>query len=177
MIRAGQKQRLGGLSKTGYCAALRRYFHGVREHLIFTPQGRIACVLQVAGNRHDINGLYEFLKNSFAAQLIGDNAYWPKASLREELSAQGVTVIAAARSNWKIQNTSAEKKLLQKRGRVERFIGLFDQQFHAGKTLNRSRRHYQARRWTKAAAHNLSRHISNEQTLPGESVQHFRLAS
>ena len=136
MIRAGQKQRLGGLSKTGYCAALRRYFHGVREHLIFTPQGRIACVLQVAGNRHDINGLYEFLKNSFAAQLIGDNAYWPKASLREELSAQGVTVIAAARSNWKIQNTSAEKKLLQKLGQLKLFLSNFEVMISAVNTYS-----------------------------------------
>ena len=177
MIRAGKKKRLGGLSKTGYCASLKRYFHGVREHLIVTPDGYIACVLQLAGNRHDVNGLYEFLKNSFAIHLIGDKAYWPKASLREELAAQSVTVTAPVRSNMKAKNTAAEKKLLKKRGRIERIIGLFDRQFHADRTLNRSRRHYEARRWTKVVAHNLSRHINVAQSFPIESLQHYRLAS
>ncbi|GEM_PF-5736344 len=85
-IRAGKKKRLGGLAKTGYCSSLKRWFHGVREHLIFTPQGRIAFTLQIAGNRHDVNGLYALLKSSFHGHLFGDNAYWPKAKNAPSLS-------------------------------------------------------------------------------------------
>jgi hypothetical protein len=94
------------------------------------------------------------------------------------LARKGIAVTAAARSNWKVQNTGEEKTLLRRwRGKVERRIGLFDSQFHAGRTLCRSRRHYEARRWAKVFSHNLSRHLNRKLRRPRESVTHFRLAA
>ena len=145
---------------------------------MFTPGGRIAFVLQVPGNRHDVQGLYGLLKTTFCGRLLGDNAYWPKVAKREALTRKGITVTAAARSNWKVQNTAEEKTLLKQwRGRVERRIGLFDRQFNAGRTLCRSRRHYEARRWFKALSHNLSRYVNRKLRRPRESVAHFQLAA
>jgi len=145
---------------------------------VFTPGGRIAFVLQVPGNRHDVQGLYGLLKTTFHGHLLGDNAYWPKAAKREALARQGLTVTAAARSNWKVHNTADEKALLKQwRGKVERRIGLFDAQFHAGRTLCRSPRHYEARRWAKVLSHNLSRHLNCKLRRPAESVAHFWLAA
>ena len=150
----------------------------MREHLVFTPGGRIAFVLQVPGNRHDVQGLYGLLKTTFRGRLLGDNAYWPKAAKREALTQKGITVTAAARSNWKVRNTAEEKTLLRQwRGKVERRIGLFDRQFNAGRTLCRSRRHYEARRWFKVLSHNLSRHLNRKLRRPRESVAHFQLAA
>lgn len=150
----------------------------MREHLVFTPGGRIAFVLQVPGNRHDVQGLYGLLKTTFRGRLLGDNAYWPKAAKREALTRKGITVTAAARSNWKVQNTAEEKTLLKQwRGKVERRIGLFDRQFNAGRTLCRSRRHYEARRWFKVLSHNLSRYVNRKLRRPRESVSHFQLAA
>jgi hypothetical protein len=60
-VRGNGRQRLKGLAATGCCAALKMYFHGARAHLIFTPNGCIALVLSIAGNRHDVNGLYALL--------------------------------------------------------------------------------------------------------------------
>lgn len=169
---------MGGLARRGYCASLKRWFHGVREHLIFTPGGRIAFLLQLPGNRHDVNGLYGLLKTSFRGRLLGDNAYWPKEKKRHALARQGITITAATRSNWHEQNTAEEQALLKQwRGQVERRIGLFDRQFHADQTLCRSRKHYEARRWAKSLGHNASRHINTELGLPEESLQHFRLAA
>ena len=128
------------------------------------------------GNRHDVQGLYGLLKTTFRGHLVGDNAYWPKATKRETLARRGITVTAATRSNWKVHNTAEEKALL-KHGKVERRIGLFDQQFNAGRTLCRSRRHYEARRWAKVFSHNLSRHLNRKLRRPTESVAHFRLAA
>lgn len=91
-FRAGRKKRLGGIARKGYCASLKRWFHSVREHLIFTPEGRIAFVVQIAGNRHDVNGLYALLKTTFEGHLLGDNAYWPKAKKRSKLAARQVTI-------------------------------------------------------------------------------------
>jgi hypothetical protein len=177
-IRAGKKKRLGGLARTGYCSSLKRWFHGVREHLIFTPKGRIAFTIQIAGNRHDVNGLYALLKTSFQGHLLGDNAYWPKSKKRSKLAEQGVTVTADTRSNWHVKNPQKEQKLLDAwRGTVERRIGLFDVQFHAGKTLCRSPKHYHARRWVKTLAHNFSRHLNNKLDKPKESVMHYHLAA
>lgn len=145
---------------------------------MFTPGGRIGFVLQVPGNRHDVQGLYGLMKTAFRGRLVGDNAYWPRTTQRQALARQGITVTAAARSNWKVHNTAEEKRLLtQWRGKVERRIGLFDQQFHAGRTLCRSRRHYEARRWAKVLSHNLSRHLNPKLRRPRESVAHFRLAA
>jgi hypothetical protein len=145
---------------------------------VFTPGGRIAFVLQKPGNRHDIQGLYGLMKTAFRGHLVGDNAYWPKATKREALARQGITVTATARANWKARNTAREKALLKRwRGQVERRIGLFDQQFHAGRTLCRSRRHYEARRWAKVLSHNLSRHLNRKLHRPPESLAHFRLAA
>ncbi len=98
--------------------------------------------------------------------------------MRQKLEAKGIPVMAESRSNWKFQYTPRTKKWLKKcRGCVERRIGLFDVQFHAGRTLCRSAKHYHARRWTKALAHNLSRHVNAVRKLPAESVAHFRLAA
>jgi hypothetical protein len=67
---------------------------------------------------------------------------------REALARHGITLTAATRSNWKARNTAEAKALLKRwRGKVERRLGLLDSQFHAGRTLCRSRRHYEARRW------------------------------
>lgn len=157
---------------------MKRWFHGVREHLIFTPEGRIAFALQIAGNRHDVNGLYALLKTSFQGHLLGDNAYWPKAEKRSELAAKEITVTADTRSNWHIKNPPEEQELLDTwRGRVERRIGLFDTQFHAGRTFCRSLKHYCARRWTKICTHNFSRHLNNELNRPEESLMHYQLAA
>lgn len=177
-IRAGKKKRLGGLAKHGYCASLKRWFHGVREHLLFTPQGRIACVIQIPGNRHDVNGLYALLKTNFEGHLLGDNAYWPKENKRSRLAKKNITVTAATRSNWHVQNPPEEQALLDAwRGSVERRIGLFGSQFYAGRTLCRSPKHYHARRWFKVFSHNLSRHLNTDLGRPEESLMHYHLAS
>ena len=158
---------------------MKRWFHGVREHLIFTPQGRVAFVVQIPGNRHDTQGLYALLRGTFQGCLLADNGYWPRQEKREALLQKGVQVIAAARSNGKkAVNTPEEKKLLKKwRGRVERRIGLFDTQFHAGRTLCRSKKHYRARRWAKALAHNGSRHINQALGRPVEVLAWMRAAA
>ena len=177
-VRAGKKKRLGGLARKGYCASLKRWYHGVREHLIFTPEGRIVFVVQIAGNRHDVNGLYALLKTTFQGHLLGDNAYWPKAKKRSKLAEKKITITADTRSNWHIKNPPEEQDLLDTwRGRVERRIGLFDTQFYAGRTLCRSLKHYHARRWTKIFAHNFSRHLNTELNRPEESLMHYQLAA
>jgi hypothetical protein len=172
------EQRLGGLAQDGYCAALRRWFHGVREHLVFTPGGRITFVLQVPGNRHDVQGLYGLLQTTFRGHLLGDNAYWPSEAKRETLAGRGLTVTAADRSNYKVPNSAEEKALLKRwRGGIERLIALFDQQFHADRTRCRSPRHYEARRWMKVLSHNLSRHLNDQFHQPHESLAHYRVAA
>jgi hypothetical protein len=146
--------------------------------LIFTPEGRIAFVVQIAGNRHDVNGLYALLKTDFKGHLLGDNAYWPKAKRRSKLTAKKITITADTRSNWHIKNPPQEQGLLDTwRGRVERRIGLFDTQFHAGRTLCRSLKHYHARRWAKVFTHNVSRHLNTELDRPEESLMHYQLAA
>ena len=82
LVRAGPDTRLDGLARTGYCASMKTYFHGVREHLIYTPQGRIAFVQQIPGNRHDVKGLYALLQTSFKGALLADAGYLPKKKKR-----------------------------------------------------------------------------------------------
>ena len=146
--------------------------------MIFTPEGLIAFVVQIAGNRHDVNGLYALLKTTFQGHLLGDNAYWPKEKKRSKLAKKEITITADTRSNWHIKNPPEEQELLDAwRGSVERRIGLFDTQFHAGRTLCRSIKHYRARRWTKTLAHNFSRHLNSELNKPEESLMHYQLAA
>jgi len=169
---------LGGLARKGYCAGQKRWFYGVREHLIFTPTGRIAFVLSMPGNQHDVQGLYALLQTSFKGLLLADNAYWPTEEKRAELKSNGIRVVAETRSNWEFQYKPEDAEWLREtRGRVERCIGLFDAQFNAEKTRCRSAKHYLARRWTKVLSHNCSRHINQKRDLPKESVAHFRLAA
>ena len=150
------------------------YFHGVREHLVFTPNGYLAYVLAVSGNRHDVNGLYALLKTPFKGALLGDSAYQPNAEKNKELQAQGIRMHAAQKTNAKEPRAEFLREWLHaRRSKIERRIGLFDKQFHAERTLNRSVRHYHARRWTKALAHNCSRHVNAAQNRLFESVAHF----
>lgn len=157
---------------------MKTYYHGVREHLIFTPHGYLARLLAVSGNRHDVNGLYALLKTPFKGALLGDSAYQPNAAKNKKLQAQGIRMHAEQKANAKEPRPASLREWLHaRRSKIERRIGLFDKQFHAERTLNRSVRHYHARRWTKALAHNCSRRINAAQNRPVESVAHFHAAA
>lgn len=116
---------------------------------------------------------------SFIGTLLGDNAYWPRPEMREKLLAKGITVIAAAKTTAvEAVNTPDEKALLKAwRGQVERRIGLFDQQFSAQRTLNRSELHYRARRKFKMLTHNASRWVNAVHNRPIESLSLIRAAA
>jgi hypothetical protein len=87
-------------------------------------------------------------------------------------------VQASPRSNQKFQYEPITGAwIAHVRGRVERRIGLFPAQFHAGRTLNRKAAHYRARRLCKAAAHSASRHMNAVGHLPPDSTRHFRAAA
>ncbi|MCX7806427.1 MAG: transposase [Planctomycetota bacterium] len=177
-MRAGEKIRLDGMAQIGYCASMKKYYYGVREHIIFTRGGRISHIEHVAGNRHDVQGLYALLKSSFRGVLIGDCAYQPNVIKKEELREKGIYMIAAQRSNTRRPRSREFNEWLHRnRAQIERWIGLFDHQFSADRTFNRSWRHYVARRWTKALAHNCSRHINECHRFAFESTAHFRAAS
>jgi hypothetical protein len=169
---------LEGLAGTGYCVALRRWFHGVREHLLFTQTGLIANVVQIPGNRHDVQGAYALLKTALRGLVLGDNAYTPRPSKARKLEAAGIQVVAAQRSDATKPYPPAVRTLLKDwRRRAERLIALFDAQFAGTRTLCRSPRHYCARRWMKVLAHNLSRLLNDLNRLPRESVAHYHLAA
>lgn len=154
------------------------YFHGVREHLIVTPGGMLAGLVQIPGNRHDVNGLYALLKTAFKGTLIGDSAYQPNPKKREQLKHQGIHAHAIPKSNAKLPLAPILVEWLHKcRAPIERRIGLFDEQFNAHRTLNRAERHYLARRLTKALAHNISRHVNVKNSVPKERVAYLRYAA
>lgn len=142
--------------------------------MIYTPDGRIFHLEQIAGNRHDVNGLYALLNTDFKGRLVGDAGYLPKQEKREELERKEIRIVAAKRKNMKKKQSKEDRQLLSERFHIERRISLFDSQFHADKTRCRSEKHYRARRWMKALAHNLSRHINGRYNLPFESVAHFK---
>lgn len=122
---------------------------------MFTRGGLIAGVAQVGGHHHDVHGLYALMETSFRGTLVGDNGCWTGERNRRKLFDGGLKVAAFPRSNQHARYLPITGAVLRGVcGRVERRIGLYDQQFHAGKTANRSRRHYIARRLAKAAAHN-----------------------
>ena len=154
------------------------YFHGVREHLIFTPGGMLAGLLQLPGNRHDVNGLYALLKTAFKGTLIGDSAYQPNTTKRTELNLQGIHVHAIPKSNAKLLLAPVlVDGLHERRAPIERRIGLFDEQFNAHRTLNRAARLYRGRRLAKALAHNISRLINIKNGRPKERVAYLRYAA
>lgn len=170
--------RLNGLGEIGYCAGASRWFCGVREHLIFTPHGMIACLAQVPGNRHDVQGLYALLHSSFCGRLLGDNAYTPGCTLDRKLREQRIEVVALTRKDSRLPLPSRTRAFVKlNRGRVERRISLFNQQLHAQRTLCRSDRHYRARRWFKALSHNVARYLNPKLHRASESMLHFRIAS
>lgn len=147
----------------------------MREHLIVTPDGRIAMLVQIPGNRHDVQGLYELLHTTFRGHLLGDNAYWPQEKKDRALIRHGIQMTADTRDGFKFQYPPEFRaELKRERAHIERRISLFNTQFHAGKTLNRSEHHYRARRWTKALAHNLTREINGDLGMPLESIACFR---
>lgn len=154
------------------------YFHGVREHLIVTPGGMLAGLVQLPGNWHDVNGIYALLKTAFKGTLIGDSAYQPNATQRAKLNQQSIWVHAIPKSNAKLPLAPVLVDWLhERRAPIERRIGLFDAQFNAHRTLNRAERHYRARRLTKALAHNISRHINVKNDRPKERVAYLRYAA
>lgn len=136
----------------------------------------LAMVLQVPGNRHDVNGLHALLREQFCGLLLGDNGYTPGKKLDAKLRAQGITIIAQKRKDARCPMPPETSKFVHaKRSRVERRIALFDQQLSADRTLNRNRRHYAARRWFKALTHNLSRYINPTLGNAAEQMLHFRI--
>lgn len=172
------KERIDGLARRGRCVSMKRWFHGVREHIAFTPGGLIAAVAQLPGHRHDVNGLYEFLEAGLRGRLLADNGYWAGDDDWKMLSDAGLAVVAMPRGNQEYRHPEISDVVLRgRRARVERRIGLFGRQFNADRTLNRKARHYRARRLAKAVAHNASRRINAAERLPQEATQHFQLAA
>lgn len=145
---------------------------------MFTAEGRVATLVQVPGNRHDVNGLYALLKTAFQGTLYADCAYAPNARLSEQLKKAGIRVVPARKKNARLP-LAPELAEFQKKRRapIERRIGLFDDQLNARRTLNRSEPHYRARRWTKALARNTSIHINVQNEWTTEATSHFRAAS
>jgi len=132
----------------------------------------------VAGNRHDVQGLYALLYTSFRGRLLGDNAYTPGRSRDLELREQQIAVVAMTRKNSRQPLPSRTRAFVRvNRGRVERRISLFNLQLHANRTLCRSARHYCARRWFKALTHDVSRYLNPKLHRATESMLHFRMAS
>lgn len=132
-------------------------------------------LIQIPGNRHDVQGLYALLNTTFRGHLIGDNAYWPQEKMDRALIRSGICMTANTREGFKFQYPAFfREELKHERARIERRISLFNSQFHAGRTLNRAEHHYLARRWTKALAHNLTRDINAHFGLPVESIASFR---
>ncbi len=143
-----------------------------------TPGGGIAFIEQLAGNRHDVQGVYALLKTDFCGLLMGDTAYWPRPSERKKLAEKGIEVLASTDPRWGFQNPPEVAAWINRhRHCLDRWISLFNQQFHANRTLCRNPRHHDARRWTKALAFNAARYINMIHGWPKESVQHFRLAA
>jgi len=154
---------------------MRERFHGVREHLICTPNGRIVALVQIPGRRHDVQGLYALLNTSFRGHLIGDNAYWPQLERDPELVRAGIIMTAATRRGFKFRYPpEMARALAQERHQIERYINHFNEQLNAARTLNRSLRHYLARRWTKALAFNATKHFNQLHGYPVESFSHLR---
>ena len=138
----------------------------------------IRTLVQLPGQRHDVNGLYALLKTAFKGALIGDSAYQPNAKKRAALNQQGIRAHAIPKRNAKLPLAPILVEWLHKqRAPIERRIGLFNEQFNAHRTLNRSARHYLARRLTKALAHNISRHINVKNGRPKERVAYMRYAA
>ena len=138
----------------------------------------MAYVQHVPGNRHDVNGLYALLHTSFKGALLGDSAYQPNPTMNARLHAHGIRAHAEQKANAKEPRPEYLRQWLHvRRSPIERRIALFDAQFAGGRTRNRSARHFLARRWTKALAHNYSRHINRANHLPVESVRHFHAAA
>jgi hypothetical protein len=105
---------------------------------------------------------------------MGDNAYWPQEKMDPLLVRQGIVMTAATRRGFGFKYPEDFRSALHhERGQIERRISLFNRQFFAGRTLNRSERHYLARRATKALALNSSRHVNFVLDKPYESVAHF----
>ena len=171
-------RRLDGLGKIGYCAGARRWFCGVREHLVFTPHGMLATVQQLPGNRHDSRGLYELLKTNFRGRLLADNAYSPGDKLDDKLRGHAIFVVAQTRKDARRPLPPRTRTFVHRTRRpVERRISLFCNQMQAGRTACRCARHYRARRWAKALTHNLSRYVSPQLHCSPESLLHFRAAA
>jgi hypothetical protein len=150
----------------------------VREHVIFTPDGYIIHLEQIPGRRHDVQGLYALLRSSFQGHLLADNGYWPNPAQRQRLEEHHIRVTAASRRAWRTQHAPPiARRLAAAQRSVERRLSNFDQQCHAGRTLNRSPKHYYARRWTKALAHNTGRHLNLELGVNPDSWLHFQIAA
>ncbi|MCX7935055.1 MAG: transposase [Planctomycetota bacterium] len=152
----------------------KRYFHGVREHLIVSLQGHILYLVEVPGNRHDVNGLYALMRESFRGHLIiADNAYWPKQEKRAALAAQGITSLTHV--------TTGTSNLPWKKKNNLNFVGkskeISASSINSSNAQNRNPQHYLARRWTKAVAYNATRLLNHRFHFPSESYLHFHLAA
>lgn len=134
--------------------------------------------IHIPGNRHDVHGAYMLLKTAFTGIFYADNAYTPNAAKRDELHAKGITICAVPKKNACLPLAPCLDEYLRKeRGVIERFIALYNQQFYAGRTLNRSARHYLARRAFKMLSHNCSRVTNATLQRPTHSVAHFHAAA
>jgi hypothetical protein len=104
----------------GYCASKRRYFYGVKLHLIVTSDGRPAGMALSSGSKGD-NTLLNWLGSSLppGSTLYADKGYTDYGR-EDALAGQGVSLIALRRENSKRPHTEEVSAVCKKaRKRIE----------------------------------------------------------
>jgi len=109
----------------GYCSSQKTYFCGAKLNLLVNQDGIPCQTNLIAGNRHDVGGLRQFMEDKLIKSLVvvADKGYIIKSEEKQILKQKKlIRLITPYRRNQRKNNSEKEKQLLKKRKIIETVI-------------------------------------------------------
>lgn len=100
-IRIPRSKLVKGECYRGWKASMRRYFYGIRLHLITTHSGMPVEFCLVPGQANDVNGLHQMPFNLPAGSQVYADAGYTDYAIEDELADNGIVLLTQRKSNSK----------------------------------------------------------------------------
>ena len=135
-IRIARSKLVKGKSYRGWKASMRRYFYGIRVHLMTTKTGLPVEFCLVPGHQGDVNGLHQMPFDLQKGSQVYADAGYTAYNLEDCLADEGIELQVQRKANSKrLTNLSHEyiKKTVRKRIETtfSEIKGLFLRKIHA----------------------------------------------
>jgi hypothetical protein len=161
VTRKARCKRFRGVATTGYCAAKKRYYHGLHGHLLVTSQGLVTAYTVTGATTDEREAAWDLL-DDIIGYLLGDKGYL-SAFFKAQLADLAVRLETPKRKNMTDDCAPHLRQVMSNiRRRIETVIGQLSERFHIEKVWARDLWHLTSRLARKLLAHTVGFYLNRQ---------------